>query len=250
MTFSYDLVAFQAIQAIKRAVQDGSGFTAYNSVSVLNSTFDVIKRDLSGDGNARKVIITIDRSYQTVVGNDSTTLASKWSESIASMLRVSNYRFKNAHIHMGIVFNLTITLPFEGETDPLPAEEIAMMMMECSEYQEFDLQSIQGLELPVQAITNNDIVELIVIRKFNTLVTVLVIVISTVLGLFLLYTGGAIIAKVKTDRLLEEERQKVLRITPAPPPRSSPPLYRQTDSPKPSASAEPRHRNASVARHQ
>ncbi|KAK5969362.1 hypothetical protein GCK32_016591 [Trichostrongylus colubriformis] len=33
-----------AIQAIQRAVEDGSGFTAYNSVAVLQSTFEVIKR--------------------------------------------------------------------------------------------------------------------------------------------------------------------------------------------------------------
>ncbi|KAK5969053.1 hypothetical protein GCK32_017429 [Trichostrongylus colubriformis] len=125
------------------------------------------------------------------------------------------------------------------------------MMMECSAYQEFDLQSIQGLELPVQNITYNDIVELIVIRQMNTLVTVLIIVISTVIGSFLLYTGGAVIAKVKTEKLLEEERRKVLRITPAPPPPpSSPPQYSQTELQQSSASvAEPRLRNVSVARH-
>ncbi|XGW32542.1 hypothetical protein V3C99_017247 [Haemonchus contortus] len=246
MTNSY------AIQAIHRAVENGSGFTAYNFVVVLNSTFDVVKRNLSGDGNARKVIITIDRSYQAVVGNESTTLAAKWCESIASMLRVSHYRFKNARIFIGIVFNLTITLPFEGETDPLPAEEIAIMMMECSKYEEFDLQSIQGLELAVQPITNRDIIELIVLRQLNTLSMVVIIVMSTIIGIFLLYTGGAVIVKVKTDRLIEEERRKVLRITPAAPAAPTGEMYVMQDlSQMPSTSQEPpRHRIATVSRHQ
>uniref|UniRef100_A0A0N4WM32 Uncharacterized protein n=1 Tax=Haemonchus placei TaxID=6290 RepID=A0A0N4WM32_HAEPC len=134
----------------------------------------------------------------------------------------------------------------------LPAEEIAIMMMECSKYEEFDLQSIQGLELAVQPITDRDIIELIVLRQLNTLSMVVIIVMSTIIGIFLLYTGGAVIVKVKTDRLIEEERQKVLRITPAAPAAPTGEMYVMQDlSQMPSTSQEPpRHRIATVSRHQ
>uniref|UniRef100_A0A183GMW3 Polyprotein n=1 Tax=Heligmosomoides polygyrus TaxID=6339 RepID=A0A183GMW3_HELPZ len=161
---------------------------------------------LNGDGNARKVIITIDRSFQNVVGNDTAVVASKWCESISSMLRVSIYRFKNARVSLGIVFNVTITLPFEDDADKLSAEEISLMLMECSEYQEFDLHSIQGETLPVQPITDNDVVELIVNRQLNPLALSLIIVISTILAFVSLYVGGAVVVKVRTDRLVQEMR--------------------------------------------
>ncbi|VDO45094.1 unnamed protein product [Haemonchus placei] len=134
----------------------------------------------------------------------------------------------------------------------MPAEEIAIMMMECSKYEEFDLQSIQGLELAVQPITDRDIIELIVLRQLNTLSMVVIIVMSTIIGIFLLYTGGAVIVKVKTDRLIEEERQKVLRITPAAPAAPTGEMYVMQDlSQMPSTSQEPpRHRIATVSRHQ
>ncbi|KAK6766532.1 hypothetical protein RB195_026057 [Necator americanus] len=219
MTNSY------AVQAIQRAVQSESGFKAYDSITVIKSNYSVIKRDLNGDGNARKVIITIYRSFQNVVGNDTTAIINKWCESIANMLRVSNYRFKNARIYLGIIFNLTITLPFEEETTPLSAEEIAIMMMECSMYQEFDLQSNQGETLPMEKITSSDIIELIVDR-----------LISTGLALSSLYIGGAVVVKVRTDRLVEEERRRMVRIEPAqppPPPPVPPPQYTQAVVPVP-----------------
>ncbi|EPB80606.1 hypothetical protein ANCCEY_00320 [Ancylostoma ceylanicum] len=219
-----------AVQAIQRAVESESGFKAYDSVTVVMSNYSVVKRNLNGDGNARKVIITIYRSFQNVVGNDTTAVANRWSESIANMLRVSIYRFKNARIFLGIIFNLTITLPFEEETTQLSAEEIALMMMECSTYQEFDLESNQGEILPVQPITSNDIVELIVDRELSTLVLVLIIVISTVLAFSSLYVGGAVVVKVRTDRLVEEERRRMVRIEPAQPAPVPPPQYMHRSS--------------------
>ncbi|KHJ99839.1 hypothetical protein OESDEN_00178 [Oesophagostomum dentatum] len=176
--------------------------------------------------------MTIDRSFQNVVGNDTAAVASKWCESMANMLRISAYRFKNARIFMGIVFNVTITLPFEEERSPLSAEEIALMMMECSTYEEFDLQSNQGETLPVAKITSSNVVELIVNRQMSTLVLVLVIVISTVLAFTSLYVGGAVVVKVRTDRLMEEERRRMVRIEP-PQPLVPPPQYAQTVAPAP-----------------
>ncbi|KAL6722666.1 hypothetical protein Aduo_017771 [Ancylostoma duodenale] len=238
-----------AVQAIQRAVESESGFKAYDSVTVVMSNFSVVKRNLHGDGNARKVIITIYRSFQNVVGNDTTAVANRWSESIANMLRVSVYRFKNARIFLGIIFNLTITLPFEEETTQLSAEEIAVMMMECSTYQEFDLESNQGEILPVQPITNNDIVELIVNRDLSTLVLVLIIVISTVLAFSSLYVGGAVVVKVRTDRLVEEERRRMVRIEPAQPAPVPPPQYMQSVAPAATLSERyPDHRMRNVAK--
>ncbi|VDK54876.1 unnamed protein product [Cylicostephanus goldi] len=95
-----------AVQAIQRAVHIDSGFKAYDSVAVVKSAYTVINRTLNGDGNARKVIMTIDRSFQTVVGNDTAVMASKWTESMANMLRISIYRFKNARIYMGAVWKI------------------------------------------------------------------------------------------------------------------------------------------------
>lgn len=243
MTNSY------AVQAIQRATETGSGFKAYDSISIVRSTYNVVKRDLNGDGNARKVIITIDRSFQNVVGNDTAVVASKWCESISSMLRVSIYRFKNARVSLGIVFNVTITLPFEDDADKLSAEEISLMLMECSEYQEFDLHSIQGETLPVQPITDNDVVELIVNRQLNPLALSLIIVISTILAFVSLYVGGAVVVKVRTDRLVQEERRKMVRIEPSP--AAPPPQYTQTVSPGATLSDRyPSQRFRHVARHQ
>ncbi|VDL77991.1 unnamed protein product [Nippostrongylus brasiliensis] len=218
------------VQAIQRAVDKAGGFYAYDNVTVLRTTPVVVKRDLIGDGNARKAMITIDRSFQNVIGNDSSSVATKWCESISSMLRVSVYRFKNPRVVIGILFNLTITLPFEDELTPLSAEEISLMLVESSKYHEFDLQSIQGETLPVQPITNNDIVELIVDRQLNALVLVLIIVISSLLVVASLYLGGAVIVKVRTDRLVAEERNKLIQLQPVTPP-AAPPQYTTTVSP-------------------
>ncbi|WKY17135.1 hypothetical protein Q1695_001619 [Nippostrongylus brasiliensis] len=239
------------VQAIQRAVDKAGGFYAYDNVTVLRTTPVVVKRDLIGDGNARKAMITIDRSFQNVIGNDSSSVATKWCESISSMLRVSVYRFKNPRVVIGILFNLTITLPFEDELTPLSAEEISLMLVESSKYHEFDLQSIQGETLPVQPITNNDIVELIVDRQLNTLVLVLIIVISSLLVVASLYLGGAVIVKVRTDRLVAEERNKLIQLQPVTPP-AAPPQYTTTVSPAVALAdryPEQRLRHVSVARH-
>uniref|UniRef100_A0A7I4Z5E4 Uncharacterized protein n=1 Tax=Haemonchus contortus TaxID=6289 RepID=A0A7I4Z5E4_HAECO len=58
--------------------------------------------------------------------------------------------------------------------------------------------------------------------------------------------------RVKTDSLIEEERRKVLRITPAAPAASTDEMYVMQDlSQLPSTSQEPpRHRIATLSRHQ
>ncbi|RCN46785.1 hypothetical protein ANCCAN_07227, partial [Ancylostoma caninum] len=69
------------------------------------------------------------------------------------------------------------------------------------------------------------------ISDLSTLVLVLIIVISTVLALSSLYVGGAVVVKVRTDRLVEEERRRMVRIEPAQPAPVPPPQYMQSVAP-------------------
>ncbi|EYC19636.1 hypothetical protein Y032_0024g977 [Ancylostoma ceylanicum] len=67
--------------------------------------------------------------------------------------------------------------------------------------------------------------------QLSTLVLVLIIVISTVLAFSSLYVGGAVVVKVRTDRLVEEERRRMVRIEPAQPAPVPPPQYMQSVAP-------------------
>uniref|UniRef100_A0A1I7W8H7 Ig-like domain-containing protein n=1 Tax=Heterorhabditis bacteriophora TaxID=37862 RepID=A0A1I7W8H7_HETBA len=102
-----------------------------------------------------------------------------------------------------IVNKTTYTVINRKEDYPLSAEEISLMIMECSKYSELDLR-YQNEAFPVENITEHDIIELRVAQESNTLVLVLVIVISTILISASMYVGGAVVVKLRTDRLIEQ----------------------------------------------
>uniref|UniRef100_A0A9J2PZK7 GPS domain-containing protein n=1 Tax=Ascaris lumbricoides TaxID=6252 RepID=A0A9J2PZK7_ASCLU len=192
-----------AVQAITRAVDASEGgllvFTSSRAISVNAS---VIKRVLNGDGNARRIRLMIDRSYKDVIANDSTTMAIQWLQSISQMTRISIYRFKNPYILVGIVFNFTITVPFEDEVNPLSAEEIAQIIIENTHYGNLKLEGRQGESLPVEVATLADVTELIPINESNTLVLVLTIVVSTFFVCSSTIVAFLVVLKIRTDRLL------------------------------------------------
>lgn len=67
---------------------------------------------MDGDGNARRLILKIDKSYKEFVGNDSTTFAYKWITYIAKNLGVSQFRFKNSIVKIGMEFLMILLLVF------------------------------------------------------------------------------------------------------------------------------------------
>lgn len=70
----------------------------------------------------------------------------------------------NALNFLGIVFNFTITVPFEDEVNPLSAEEIAQIIIENTHYGNLKLEGRQGESLPVEVATLADVTELIPIN--------------------------------------------------------------------------------------
>ncbi|CAJ0583972.1 unnamed protein product, partial [Mesorhabditis spiculigera] len=211
-----------AIQAILRAVDPASGQKLLDSnAKIANTTWTAIQRNLTGDTNARKIISKIDKSYSTVVGNN-TSLSSKWVTIIAQTLRISEYRIKNAQIFQGIVFNFTLTVPFDSETEPLTAEEISVMLLESTEYGELTLTSAMGDVIALPALTQSDVVILMVLESSNALAIGIVSSISLAVGLATIYVFGAVYMKLRTDKLIQEERERVLMATPTVPP---PPQY-------------------------
>lgn len=104
------------MQSIRRALLEPSGFIAYDSVTVVNVTDNIIYRselvcnvrgvlflrlDLTNDGNARRIVLRIDRSFKDLVGNDSIMLARSWISTLAANMRLSSYRFKNPVVAIG-----------------------------------------------------------------------------------------------------------------------------------------------------
>ncbi|CAD6188685.1 unnamed protein product [Caenorhabditis auriculariae] len=237
----------QALQKVIAAQQPDKFF------KITNFTYWIVTREMNADGNARKIISKIDRSYQNIIGNNSDIISKRWSSSITTMLRISEYRIKNANIFMGIIFNFTITVPFESEKSPLSAEEISLMIQECSKYNELSFLSDQGESLEPNVIQDTDIVQLVVIHETNKLVLVIIVVLCAVLGLGSLYIGGAIVVKIRTDRLIEEERRRAVLVDPflvSPPP--PPPEYGNTTSsfaPTTVGQQYPHRRNRIEARH-
>lgn len=178
-----------AIQSIQKAV----GYQKIlNVITVLNFTYSIVNRgttwnrnivtihsELSGDANARKITFKFLKSYLTQLGTDSDDYARKWAQSMAATLQISEYRFKNYKVFFGnrhilivrsfiatfpgVVYNITVTLPFTDETKPLTAEEIALMIQECSKYGEFDFQ-LSEESVSVGVIPDSDITLLMVMH--------------------------------------------------------------------------------------
>ncbi|VDM39098.1 unnamed protein product [Toxocara canis] len=199
-----------AVQAIKRAV-DGSegGLPVFTSSYAISVNASVVHRVMNGDGNARRMSLLIDRSFKDVIGNDSAASATRWLQSIAATTRVSIYRFKNPHIFVGIIFNFTITVPFEQELNPISAEEIALIIIEDTQYGELVLEGRQGEPLPVEVATLADVTELIPTSESNTLVLVLAIVVSTFFIGSSTVVAFLVILKIRTDRLLSMRERLV-----------------------------------------
>uniref|UniRef100_A0A8R1DSQ8 REJ domain-containing protein n=1 Tax=Caenorhabditis japonica TaxID=281687 RepID=A0A8R1DSQ8_CAEJA len=207
-----------AVQSIQKAV----GYEKIlNVITVLNFTYSAVERgrrneidfenkqfsDLSGDNNARKVTFNFAKSYLTQLGADADEYALKWAQSIATTLQISIYRLKNYKVFFGVVYNVTVTLPFTDEAKPLTAEEISLMIQECSKYGEFNFE-LPEESVQVVAINNSDIAMLLVMHETNSLMLAMVIVLSIVLGLGTIFICGAVLVKLRTDKLIVEERRR------------------------------------------
>ncbi|CAI5456345.1 unnamed protein product [Caenorhabditis angaria] len=195
-----------SIQAIARTIRYQK---LLNVITVTSFSYQVVTRNLTGDSNARKITMSLYRSYLSQLGTDSDDIAKKWTQSIATAFQISEYRFKNAKIFFGIVFNFTITVAMSDEVQPLTADEIALMIQECSKYGELDF-TISDEIVQVSQLQDNEIIKLVVITETNALMLALVIVLSAVLGFGTLLIGGAVIIKLKTDKLIEEERRRAI----------------------------------------
>ncbi|PAV58739.1 hypothetical protein WR25_10821 isoform B [Diploscapter pachys] len=192
------------IQSISRVVNQKILKASSSSQAIISSfNYTVVQRNLTGDGHARKVIMDIESLYQAVVGDNSSHLETKWAESIASTLRIDIRRIKKPSVARGIIYNFTVTLPFEEEP-ALSAEEITLMLLESTKYGELTLLGEKGQPVNISPLTYDNLVELQVIKETNALVIVLSIVISTTLVIFLLFLSGAVLVKIRTDRVIEE----------------------------------------------
>ncbi|CAI2356453.1 unnamed protein product [Caenorhabditis sp. 36 PRJEB53466] len=193
-----------AVQSIQKAV----GYQKIlNVITVLNFTYSVVKRDLNGDSNARKITFNFQKSYLTQLGTDADDYARKWAQTMATTLQISEYRFKNYKVFFGVVYNITVTLPFTDEAKPLSAEEIALMIQECSKYGEFDFQ-LSDESVQSRSIADTDIAMLLVMHETNSLMLALIVVLSVVLGLGTIFICGAVLVKLRTDKLIVEERRR------------------------------------------
>uniref|UniRef100_A0A915DSH7 PKD/REJ-like domain-containing protein n=1 Tax=Ditylenchus dipsaci TaxID=166011 RepID=A0A915DSH7_9BILA len=205
-----------AMQSIRRTVHIDGGFTAYESVKVTNMGDTVVYRELMGDKNARRITLRIDRSFKEVVGNDAEGVASKWASRMAKNMRISEYRIKNSVVLTGILFNFTITVPFDGESvynsSILSAEEISKWIQEQVKYCEMDLTDSREQILPVDMLTNADIIELRVLQETSTLMVCLAILVPTAFVLVTFCAGGLVFMKIRTDKLIESHNANMTTI--------------------------------------
>ncbi|KAI1724260.1 hypothetical protein Ddc_05481 [Ditylenchus destructor] len=206
-----------AMQSIRRTIHVDGGFTAYGTVKVMNLTDYIVYRVLSGDHNARRLTFKIDRSYKEIVGNESDgyALSGKWTSKMASNMRISAYRFKNPVVSTGIIFNFTITVPFDGETGAngviLAAEEISKWIQEQTHYGELDLHDSRDQSLPVDPLENGEITELRVLGPTGTLMVVVAIVVPTAFLLISFCVSGLVFMKIRTDRLIESHNSNLAK---------------------------------------
>ncbi|EGT59407.1 hypothetical protein CAEBREN_06088 [Caenorhabditis brenneri] len=192
-----------AVQSIQKAI----GYQKILMFTVLNFTYSVVKRDLNGDNYARKVTFNFQKTYLTQLGTDVDDYAKKWAQSMAATLQISEYRFKNYKVFFGVIYNVTITLPFTDEKMPLSAEEISLMIQECSKYGELDFE-LSSESVVIGPIADTDITMLMVMHETNSLMLALAVVLSIVLGLGTVFICGAVLVKLRTDKLIVEERRR------------------------------------------
>ncbi|KAI6209518.1 REJ domain-containing protein [Aphelenchoides besseyi] len=197
------------MQSIKKTMLAPSGFVAFGSVKVTNVTDNVIKRNLTNDGNARRISLRIDRSFKETVGNDSGILAQNWIENMSNNMRISSFRFKSAHIAIGMMFNFTITLPFSGENaeSALSAEEIAIWIREQTIYKELEILDPQDQPMPIDELNPDDIVQLVVSAPLAPLAAILAGLVTILCILSTLCVGGLVFVKLRTDRLIEKHNR-------------------------------------------
>uniref|UniRef100_A0A914QJB2 Uncharacterized protein n=1 Tax=Panagrolaimus davidi TaxID=227884 RepID=A0A914QJB2_9BILA len=115
-----------------------------------------------------------------------------------------------------MLFNFTITLPFEGETTlsdhALSAEELSLWIREQTDYNEIDLRDNIDQRMPIDPLKYSEIVQLAVMSPTNTLMTILAIVLSTIFVLSSLCIGGLVFLKIRTDRLIEQHNRNIRTI--------------------------------------
>ncbi|CAD5234674.1 unnamed protein product [Bursaphelenchus xylophilus] len=197
------------VQSIRKTVQQPGGFVAGVNFTINNVTIFIVARELFNDGNARRLSLRIDKTLKEVAPSHPDLVAQQWIQSMATNMRISEFRFKNYAILMGVMFNFTITLPFPGEISEerdLSAEVISLIIQEQIEYDELQLCDSDGQPLPIDPLT--DIYQLVVAEQLNTLVVVLGVFITLTVTLGAILAGGLVVIKVRTDKLIQAHNRE------------------------------------------
>ncbi|CAD5229218.1 unnamed protein product [Bursaphelenchus okinawaensis] len=198
------------VQAVVKAVYQPGGFVTSNNV-VDNVTVSVVQRATNNDGNARRLSLRIEKTLKEIAPKNSDVLAGNWVQTMATNMKISQFRFKNAVLLIGCLFNFTITLPFPGElsevTD-MSAEEISLIIQEQVTYDELQLYDKDGQVLSADVISNMDVYQLVVAQQLNTLVVVLGVLITVFCTLGAIFTGGLVFVKVRTDNLIQAHNRE------------------------------------------
>ncbi|CEF63456.1 Hypothetical protein SRAE_1000171800 [Strongyloides ratti] len=193
------------IQSIQRLINNPNGLIFSDKIKILSVYPNVINRNLTNDGNARQVHITIDKKFEDVVFND-TLLINIWIKEISDSLGISQYRIKDPKIFKGIIFEFTITIPFEGEISLigqiLSAEELSQILLEQTTYNELILKDLHDEILPIKKMKQNDIIELVVLYQASPLLIILGSVIGGLLLITIFGVLGLVILKIRNDKLI------------------------------------------------
>uniref|UniRef100_A0A0N4ZS39 Beige/BEACH domain containing protein n=1 Tax=Parastrongyloides trichosuri TaxID=131310 RepID=A0A0N4ZS39_PARTI len=203
------------IQSIEKIIKSPNGLTYGNNIKILSMKTDVISRKLKDDGNARRLRITIDKSYNEIIFNESLILA-KWTNEISDNLGMSSYRIKNPQVDTGIIFQFTITIPFEGEISSvgkiLSAEELAQIFLEQTIYGESSLKDLHDNTLTITPMTSDDITELIVLYQGSTLMTILGSVVGGLLIIIIFGSLSLVAIKIRSDHLIAINNNRVVTV--------------------------------------
>uniref|UniRef100_A0AAF5CRR6 GPS domain-containing protein n=1 Tax=Strongyloides stercoralis TaxID=6248 RepID=A0AAF5CRR6_STRER len=197
------------IQSIQRLINSPDGLKFDDKIKILSVYPNVINRNLTNDGNAKQVRITIDKKYEDVVFNN-TLIINMWIKEIGNSLGVSQYRIKNPQIFKDIIFQFTITIPFEGEISLigqiLSAEELSQILLEQTTYGELILKDLHDEILPIKKMKESDIIDLIVLYQASTLLIILGSIVGGLLLITIFGILGLVIIKIRNDHLVTAAR--------------------------------------------
>uniref|UniRef100_A0A0K0FKL8 GPS domain-containing protein n=1 Tax=Strongyloides venezuelensis TaxID=75913 RepID=A0A0K0FKL8_STRVS len=191
------------IQNIERLINSPDGIEFSDKIKILSLIPNVIKRNLTGDGNSRQVRITIEKNFSEIIFNE-TLIIGMWTKDISDSLGMSQYRIKNPQLFQGIIIQFTITVPFEGEISLigqiLSAEELSQILLEQTKYGELILKDLRDQVLPVKEMKQNDITELVVLHQATSQLVILGSVVGGLLLLSIFVIMALVMIKVRTDQ--------------------------------------------------